>query len=181
MAKEDRVPSGLVVCSGARQRFRGATLLACSADTDEVRVNSIRGWYYMLFIVLYRVDASRLNRVYREWTTLAVYVMFQVLLLAAADLWVEMATGVSVFLSLSRSNIVAVCFVLGVANYYGLLHRHMWTRYEVQFEALPASTRRIRIAVAICVMLGVVALVVFSFYRFGEFAFSRYGPGRRHY
>jgi len=53
-------------------------------------------------------------------------------------------------------------------NYMALLHRSQWEVYEKKFTQYPSRGRKLRIALALLLVALVVAMLFYSFHRFGE-------------
>lgn len=131
-------------------------------------MNAIRNSYYLLFYAIFRFGVGGTSREYKKWGALLVMGVVQILLVAIADLWLEMATGENHFLGLPRTVIAIIVFVMFYLNYLVLLSRNQWEVYETRFLQYPSRGRRVRIAAALSFVALVVAMLFYSFHRFGE-------------
>jgi hypothetical protein len=125
------------------------------------------GW---VFFALFRLDFSNSGKEYNRWKALLGLAVLQCLVLVSADLWLEMLSGTGVFLRLPRPAIAATYLVIVLANYFVFLHGDSTDELLDAMAKRPSKIRLVRLAAAWVFMVGVLGVLVFSFWRFSLWA-----------
>jgi hypothetical protein len=123
-----------------------------------------------IFFALFKADLSNSGKEYNKWKAVLGLSVLQGFLLTSADLWAKMVLERSYFLGLPRPAILAVGLILVSANYYAFLHFDRADRIVATLSNAKPRSKVIGYAAAWSAILGVLALLVFSFWRFSLWA-----------
>jgi hypothetical protein len=125
------------------------------------------GW---IFLALFRLDFSNSGKEYNRWKALLGMTVLQGYLLVCADLWLKMFTGRSAFLRLPRSALVVIYLAIVLANYFAFLHGDRTDQLLEELANRSPRERLLGLTLAWLFILGTLALLVFSFWRFSLWA-----------
>jgi hypothetical protein len=133
-------------------------------------ISGALGW---VFFALYKADLSGSGKGYNRWKALVVLTVLECSLLASADLWLEMYSGHSLFLGSPKIVIAVVYAVAFLANHSAFLRGDRSDRLLEAMGRRAPRDRGVRLSLAWLFILGVLALLVFSFSQFGIWAAAR--------
>lgn len=124
--------------------------------------------YFAVFYAWCRFDPFGEGPRDDAWRSVGFVSALQVLVLANADMWFAMATGLRGVFNLPRIILAALALALFGINYWLLLRGHRWKQYAREFDEAAASIRKRRTQVAWAVIIAILSGTMATAYSYTQ-------------
>lgn len=130
--------------------------------------------YYLFFYKLYQFFHSLSNDGWEDWKAGLVLQTLQYFVLFIIVLQIEIFTKNPTPNVDPKIWAIPLVIIIAIFNYYILIYKDKWKLHEKEFKNYSKQKNRMANFVTLCIVLGVFALLILSYFQLSQINWSKY-------
>ena len=131
--------------------------------------------YCLLFFKLYQFFKSLPEKSFEEWKAGLVIQTLQLFVLGIIWIQITIITKNDIIPNTNpKIWIIPLALIIAILNYHVFLGKKIWKNYEMEFKSYSKKKNRVINFIVLCIVFGVFALLILSYYQLSQIDWSKY-------